>query len=421
MIRRTTRRAVLSGFVAAAIAAGSLPLQGATPAHAVAIPTLTAPLAQAATQLKNVALLPELNQLVPGLQTNPAQLFGLHTLFEQLAGMQAVGDLEQQLHDIDLALDGFTFDAVSANDAEPDTLTFDLAIDKVVPVELGVIDGDVQLFGGEVGLHVTMPATTIKAQFASNAGAGDEFALTDLPELDITVSLDEALDETLRFGFADAQATGTFHVASTLSLQLTDPDSSGRLTLNELLTSDISDVIAVSFDEDAGSNELAASITLTADVAGIDFTGTVSITDAALFEGAEPAIDISLAGDNPIAMLTNLGPDSALAGLNQILSAFGAGMIVGDRPLPFLDGGLFVPSGLGDDFDKVFDAVKPLYDYVQSRSVQLNCGAAALPRRHRQPRRRRRTCRSSRPPTSWSTSTSSAAASPATSHVPAPT
>ena len=180
-------------------------------------------------------------------------------------------------------------------------------------------------------------------------------------------------------------------------------------------------MIAVSFDEDAGSNELAASITLTADVAGIDFTGTVSITDAALFEGAEPAIDISLAGDNPIAMLTNLGPDSALAGLNQILSAFGAGMIAGDRPLPFLDGGLFVPSGLGDDFDKVFDAVKPLYDYVQSRSVQLNCGALpyldgqaapttarerADPPGHR-PRR--------------SASTSSAAASPATSHVPART
>ena len=200
---------------------------------------------------------------------------------------------------------------------------------------------------------------------------------TSLPELD---DHDERWtrrsNESLRFGFAQADADG--HVPRRrrrCSLQLTDPDGSGRLTLAELTTADIADVMACPSSEDAGSNELAASITLTADVAGIDFTGTVSITDAALFEGAEPDVNISLDGANPIEMLTNLGPDSALAGLNQILSAFGAGMIAGDRPLPFLDGGLFIPAGIGDDFDKVFDAVKPLYDYVQSRSVQLNCGA----------------------------------------------
>ncbi len=245
-----------------------------------------------------------------------------------------------------------------------------------MPVELGIIDGDVQLMGGEVMVHVTMPATTITAEFDTSVGGGAEFALTNLPEFDVSMTMDETLNESLQFGFAQANATGTFHVASTVSLQLTDPDASGRLTTAELTTAAIADVMAVSLDEDAGSNELAAAITLTADVAGTAFTGTVSVTDAALFEGAEPVIDISLAGANPIALLTNLGPDSALAGLNQILSAFGAGMIAGDRPLPFLDGGLFIPAGLeNNDFDKVFDAVKPLYDYVQSRSVQLSCGA----------------------------------------------
>ncbi len=321
------------------------------------------------------SLLSELNELVPGLATNPAQLFDLHSPFAKLATLPDNADLETAIDGLDGG--GFTFSDVTADDGDPkDALSFKLAIDRHVPVELGVVDGDVQLLGGEVTLHVTMPATTISAEFDSSVGGGDEFALTNLPELDITVSMDEALNESLQFGFAQADATGTFHVASTISLQLTDPDGSGRLTLGELTTADIADVMAVSFDHDAGSNELAATIDLTADVAGIDFTGTVSITDAALFEGAEPVFDVSLAGENPIAVLTNLGPDSALAGLNQIISTFGAGMIAGDRPLPFLDGGLFIPAGLeNSDFDKVFDAVKPLYDYVQSRSVQLNCGA----------------------------------------------
>ena len=62
-------------------------------------------------------VLPELNQLVPGLATNPAQLFGLHTLFEQLAGMRPLATSSSDLTSLDV--DGFTFDAVSASDAEP--------------------------------------------------------------------------------------------------------------------------------------------------------------------------------------------------------------------------------------------------------------------------------------------------------------
>src|SRR5215218_2627394 len=266
-------RAVLSAFVASAFVAASLPLTEASPAQATSLPTLTQPLTGAALKLVESSLLPELNQLVPGLATNPAQLFGLHTIFAQLATLAPAADLETAIDGLDG--DGFTFSNVTAGDGDPkDTLSFDLAIDRQVPVELGIVDGDIQLFGGEVTLHVAMPATTITAEFDSSVGGGDEFALTNLPRFDITVSMDEPLDESLQFGFAQAAATGTFHVASTVSLQLSDPDSSGRLTTAELTTADIADVMAVSFDHDAGTNELAASITLTANVAGTAFTGT---------------------------------------------------------------------------------------------------------------------------------------------------
>ena len=88
--------------------------------------------------------------------------------------------------------------------ATKDTLDFKLAIDRDVPVELGIIDGDVQLLGGEVTIHVHMDPTTISAEFDDAIGGGDEFALTNLPEFDITVSMDEALNEDLQFGFAQA-------------------------------------------------------------------------------------------------------------------------------------------------------------------------------------------------------------------------
>jgi Ca2+-binding RTX toxin-like protein len=366
----------LAAFLAGTILAGaSAVVLPTSSAHATALPALTSPLTDAATKLVESSLLPDLNQLVPGLATNPAQLFELHSVFTKLATLPDNADLETAIDGLDGG--GFTFSEVHADDGSKDTLTFELAMDRDVPVELGIVDGDVQLLGGSVDVHVHMEPTTITAEYDPGVGGGDEFALTNLPRFDIDVTMDETLDENLQFGFAQADATGTFDVSSRISLQLTDPDASGRLTVAELTTADIADVMAVSFDhEDPPTNELSASITLTADVAGTDFTGTVTIADEKLFEGTEPTIDISLDGPNPIELLTNLGPDSALAGLNQILSAFGAGMIAGDRPLPFLDGGLFIPAGLDDnDFDQVFDAVKPLYDYVQSRSVQLNCGA----------------------------------------------
>jgi Ca2+-binding RTX toxin-like protein len=366
----------LAAFLAGTIMAGAAAVVIPTsPAQATALPALTSPLTDAATKLVESSLLPDLNQLVPGLATNPAQLFDLHSAFTKLAALPDNADLETAIDGLDGG--GFTFGNVHADDGTKDTLTFDLAIDRDVPIELGIIDGEVQLLGGSVDVHVHMEPTTITAEFDPAVGGGDEFALTNLPRFDIDLTMDETLNESLQFGFAQADATGDFDVNSRISLQLTDPDASGRLTLAELTTADIADVMAASFDhENAPTNELSASITLTADVAGTDFTGTVTIADEKLFEGTEPAIDISLDGANPISLLTNVGPDSALAGLNQILSTFGAGMIAGDRPLPFLDGGLFIPAGLdNNDFDQVFDAVKPLYDYVQSRSVQLNCGA----------------------------------------------
>ncbi len=109
--RRSARRAVLAAFVAAAVASGSVPLMGASPAEATALPALTDPFTDAATKLIETSMLPELNQLVPGLATNPAQLFGLHTVFAKLSMLTPAADLETAIPLLNG--DGFTFSEVT--------------------------------------------------------------------------------------------------------------------------------------------------------------------------------------------------------------------------------------------------------------------------------------------------------------------
>src|SRR5688500_16314240 len=100
-MRRTGRRAVLSAFVASAVVAASVPLMGVSPAQATALPELTPPVTKAATKLVQASMLPELNQLVPGLATNPAQLFGLHTIFARLSMLTPDADLETAINALD--------------------------------------------------------------------------------------------------------------------------------------------------------------------------------------------------------------------------------------------------------------------------------------------------------------------------------
>jgi Ca2+-binding RTX toxin-like protein len=368
-VKSVVLTAVLTGTAVVAVPVDSS-------VHATSNPDLANGLKSAAGKLVETSLLPELNELLPGLATNPGQLFDLHHPFLQLAGLDPNAELESAIGALDG--DGFTFsDGVVTQDGTTTTLTFELSIDRTVPVELGFVDGDIQLLGGSINVDVTMPPTSITAEYDTSIGGGAGFALVDLPRFDVNVAIAEALSESLQFGYASATAGGTFNLNSTISLQISDPDASARLTVPEIGAAAIGDLLEVSFEHDSTTPELDATIELTADVAGIPFTGTVQLTDDHLFEGDPVDATIDLEGANPIALLSNIGPDTALNGLSQILSGVGAGVIAGDVQLPFLDGGVLIPEHIGTDldFDQVYDVVGPLYEYVRARSTQLNCGA----------------------------------------------
>ena len=120
--------------MASAVVAASVPLMGVSSAQATALPALTPTLAQSAAKLAQTSMLPELNQLVPGLATNPAQLFGLHSIFARLSTLTSAADLETAINALDDDPDaGFKFTEVTASDGSTDALSFKLEIDRRSP------------------------------------------------------------------------------------------------------------------------------------------------------------------------------------------------------------------------------------------------------------------------------------------------
>src|SRR5215216_5539698 len=237
----------------AALAAGALVVLPSTlvlpTARAVAADPLPAgfvdQIKAAGADLAGVSLLGDLVETVPGLGTNPALLLGLHEPFGKLASL-AAADTDQLASAVD-ALDGegFEFSDVHASVANGTaTLTFDLAANRVAPAPLAISTDDVGIAGANLDVAVTMPATTFTIEFDPTVGSpADAFALTNLPTLNLSVTLDAAVSEPVQFGFADATASGTAKLNTAVGIELVDPDASGRLTGSELALLDAVDVV----------------------------------------------------------------------------------------------------------------------------------------------------------------------------------
>ena len=198
-----------------------------------------------------------------------------------------------------------------------------------------------------------------------------------------TASLDTDQQIPIQFGFADATATGTLDVEFTVAFQLTDPDGLDRLTMDEFSTLAIDDLVQLDFPGNA-VDDIDIDLSLTADVFGTQFGGQLAITDENLFSDPSANVTFSATGANPIDLLTNISADTAITSLAQLISSYGAAMLAGDVKLPFLSDGVFIPGDLGtadlSDFDRVFEVIQPLMDYVTPRSSgQIVCGTGVGP------------------------------------------
>ncbi|MFP4635709.1 MAG: hypothetical protein ACLFRD_07610, partial [Nitriliruptoraceae bacterium] len=349
-----------------------------TPAPAVASthPQVRSELVTAATRLAETSMVAELTETIPGFGTNPGLLLGLHEAFGALAGISELGDIEG------LTAGGFSFENLQLDDGATSG-SFDLSADRSVEAPIMLVEDDVQLLGEEVPVTVSMPATTISFEYDGSLGGGESFALVDLPTLTLELEVNETVALPVQFGFADATASGDISLQTAVAVTPADPDGDGRLTSDELDTLAIEDLVELDFPTaDDGTDDLDIDLDLTADIYGEEFGGTVTVNDEDLFGDPPAEIDFTADGGNPIDLLTNVGPDLAITALSQYVSGFGLAMMGGDVDLPMLDDGIFIPGDLGDleeaDFDQVFDAIQPLMDYVEPRSIgQIVCGTTA--------------------------------------------
>ena len=330
--------------------------------------------------------------MIPGLEANPAMLLGVHQLFVgdgEMDGYPGLASLAGS-PDLDLATDlpalsgsGFIFDNYTHDTSGTTrTVSFDVTIDRTVAAPIAIIDGDVQIMGAEVNVGVTMPTTTITMEF-DEADVAGTFAFVDLPSLDFSVSLSGVQNIPIQFGFASATASGQFNLDLTAGLQLTDPDGLDRITISEFSTLAIDDLVQLDFPTTT-PNDIDIDLALSADVFGTAFGGQLTITDENFFSGDAPVTTFTASGANPIDLLSNISADTAITSLAQLVSSYGAAMLAGDVDLPFLSDGVFIPGDLGtadlSDFDRVFDAIGPLVDYVTPRSSgQIVCGTEVGP------------------------------------------
>jgi Ca2+-binding RTX toxin-like protein len=356
----------------------------ASPAAAVADPLPAGFVEQikaAGSDLAGVSLLEPLTETVPGFGTNPGMLLGLHEAFGALNSLGSLADTDALATAID-ALDGegFTFGNVQASvTAGVATLSFDLSAARQAPAPLAISTDAVGIAGATFDVDVTMPATTITMQFDPSIGAAaDAFAITGLPTLSLSATLAANVSEQVQFGFADATATGTANLNTSVGVELVDPDASGRLTGTELAGLAVEDVVDLHLAASA-PDDVDVDLSLTADVAGSEFGGTLTVSDASLFADPEAVIDVSGVGANPIDLLGNISAESALTSLSQLISSLGLAMSGGDVKLPFLADGVFIPGNLGDDaqegFNEVYKVIQPIIDYVEPRAAgQIVCG-----------------------------------------------
>ena len=381
-------RRIIAAGVAMATAVATFTVIEPSTASALPEPgeeELAAQLAAAATKLKQASMLADLLPVVPGLEANPAMLLGFHEVIGTLESLSTItDDLGSELDALEATVDGLEFDGYDIDDVGGlRQATFTMSLNRTVEVPLTIIDGDVQILGEPVAIQVELAPTTITME-VDPADPAATFALTSLPTFAFTASIDSTQNVPIRFGFADATASGDFDIGLAVNLSLVDPDGTDRLDAAELSTLAIEDLTQLDFPNDDGVDDLSIDLALTADVFGTAFGGELTISDEHFFSGDDPVIEFDAVGANPIDLLSNISADTAITSLAQLVSGFGATMLAGDVELPFLADGVFIPSDLGSadlaDFDRVFEAIQPLMDYVVPRSTgQIVCGTGVGP------------------------------------------
>lgn len=164
----------------------------------------------------------------------------------------------------------------------------------------------------------------------------------------------------LEVGVGDGTAASTIALGAEVRLGLNDPNpADGHITLAELMGNSLSAMVALPPGSATGT--INANIPVSASVGSYAAAGTITVSDADVFDGASPTV--SFAAENPLKNFKNITPRDAISMLQQ-LGATLQGITDGLSPvggIPFLDDTLGDVLNFGDEFfafsGGFFDAV----------------------------------------------------------------
>ena len=247
-------------------------------------------------------------------------------------------------------------------------VTFDLEVSSSgasVPVEVPVLVGTVddQLAGGGVPVDLVL-ALPLAFRLDTTAGmAAERFFQTYSgmpPVLHFAVGASGGTGFGAGLGFLEVSVTPSFTFDIDIQAALNDPDSDGRITLDEWTSTAREDLFTVGY-VCADADDVAATLELTSSL--LPGTSEITLSDTCLADGLDNLDYSGLSSD--VMNFSNVSPTLVLQGLGVLASAVRGSQLAGDLPLPFIQ------QSLGE----VFSFAQPLVDFIdEMAAAAIACG-----------------------------------------------
>jgi hypothetical protein len=311
-----------------------------------------------------------LGEPIPFTDLDPSDALNLDTLFTD-----AVGDLGAPSSLVDLAavLDAkdnpdlggtgiaVQFNNVVGNDTA-NTLAFDFVATRTLNVPVRFADGGVDLDGSDIALTLQLAAPFAFGYDSSASIPNEKVFLTNIPIISVTASADVpaiTVFESL-FGFTSVNVGGSLLLNVAVDAAFADPDSNGRLTVDEWSSTALGDLVTVAFADGTG-DDINGNLTLDASVIPGSPDGSVSWLDADLTDGpGTPSVTLDFLED-----FTHINANAVFGGIASATTALLAAQQSGDLELPFLK----------DSLSDVFYFADPLVQFVHELGdAAIVCG-----------------------------------------------
>lgn len=309
--------------------------------------------------------LDELGQPLPLTELLPTGDDGLDlaaTLIDAIAdlgGGFSNGALEAHLESLSGTTAGGVVVDVDA-DVSGDVVMFaTLTFTRSVSSPIDFFEDGVDLGGGAIGGSLTLDMSGLVVEL-DDSGVAPELFLP-MPNTighvtaDLDVDFGSGVD--IRLGILDVTVTGTASADVDFTIDLVDPDSDGRLSLDELAAAASIDLFNIQYASSGAAMNASLAVAGGTLLAGSGLTGTVVYVDTDLSDDAVDTLDVNLP---ELRDFTNMGAPEILVSIAQLAVSLQAMQTrVANPNLPMLGAPAPAP---GETLDKTVENLADLID-----------------------------------------------------------